>query len=135
LSGVEFSYKKSIKYADININYTYLYSENNSDTSSDKLEYRPEHSANIVLNKNYIFGFGWRLETYYTGKRYGIDGDTKAWKSLADFTIFNIRLSQNIFNNYDLILRVNNLTDKYYEVEYGFPMQGRNINLGIEAHL
>ena len=135
LSGIEVSYKKNTKFIDIDFNYAYLNSKNNTDNTSDKLEYRPEHSSNIILSKIYNTGFSWQMETFYTGRRFGIDGDTKEWVILADITTFNFRISQNIFNNIDLIFRINNIADKYYELEYGFPQQGRNIILGIKLNI
>jgi outer membrane cobalamin receptor len=32
----------------------------------------------------------------------------------------------------NLFLRADNILDKYYETEYGFPQQGRNFKIGSE---
>jgi iron complex outermembrane recepter protein len=132
LDGFELSYKKDFKFINVNLNYTYLNAKNNSNNIDDKLEYRPEHCANMIITKSFNFGLTCVLESFYTGKRYGIDGDSKQWMALADFTIFNFRVSQNIYNKFDVIARVNNITDKYYEIEYGILQQGRNFIFGVQ---
>jgi len=132
LSGIEMSYKKPTKYADINFNFNYLYAKNKSDLSSDKLEYKPEFTSNLILSKKYESGFEWQTEIFYTGIRYGIDGDTREWRNLADYTLINLRISKNLFHIVNLFLRADNILDKYYETEYGFPQQGRNFKIGSE---
>ncbi len=134
LSGVELYYQKVLPVFNIEANYTYLYSKNESDTVSDKLEYRPEHSLNIILSESYQFGLSWSADATFTSKRYGIDNDTRQWTNLPDYTIFNLRVSQKIFNKFSAFIRVNNLTDKYFESEYGFPRAGRNFVFGIDAN-
>ena len=134
LSGIELSYKKDLNFVNVETNYTYLYSKNESDTATDKLEYRPEHSLHINVSKSYTFGFMWNAEASFTSRRYGIDSDTRIWTSLPDYTVFNIRVSQRILNKYTAFIRVNNLTDKYFESEYGFPQAGRNFVFGIDAN-
>ena len=134
LSGVEVSYQKDFRIMNVETNYTYLYSKNESDTVSDKLEYRPEHSLNIVLSKAYTFGLSWTADASFTSRRYGIESDTRLWTSLPDYTIFNFRVSQKIFNQFSAFIRVNNIADKYFESEYGFPQAGRNFVFGIDAN-
>lgn len=134
LGGLEVTYHKSSPYIDFDFNYTYLNSKNKSDTATDKLEYRPEHVLNFTLGKLYSMGLSWQFETALTSSRYGIDPDTRVWKTLPDYAIFNVRVSQTIMKKYSLFARVNNLSDKYYETEYGFPQSGRNFVFGIEAN-
>lgn len=134
LSGLEFSYHKDFHFINVETNYTYLYSKNESDTATDKLEYRPEHSLHINVSKSYTFGFMWNAEASFASRRYGIDSDTRLWTSLPDYTIFNFRVSQKIYNQFTAFIRVNNITDKYFESEYGFPQAGRNFVFGIDAN-
>ncbi|MFA5403478.1 MAG: TonB-dependent receptor [Ignavibacteria bacterium] len=134
LGGIEINYQKSFSFVDADVNYTYLNSKNKSDLTTDKLEYRPEHIFNLTLSKSYEFGLLWQFETSFTGKRYGIDSDSQLWRNLPDYTVLNIRISQNIFNKFTAFARVNNLLDKYYETEYGFPQAGRNFVIGVETN-
>jgi iron complex outermembrane recepter protein len=132
--GVEIGYQKSFSSVDVEVNYTYLNSKNKSDTTTDKLEYRPEHIFNLILSKFYTFGFHWQIETSFTGKRNCIDGDTRLWRILPDYTIFNVRVSQNFFKKLTVFARVNNLADKYYESEFAFTQAGRNFVVGVETN-
>jgi len=134
LAGFEFSWLKSFEFLNAEINYTYLNSKNNSDTATDKLEYRPENNVNIILSKVYNFGFSWKLETAFTGKRYCIDGDTRLWRELPDYTVFNARIAQKVLDKFSIFVRVNNIADKYFESEFGFPQAGRNFSLGMELN-
>lgn len=135
LYGFEFNYENSFSYFNLGANYTYLNSKNKSDTTNDKLEYRPEHTFNITLSKLYKFGFGWHLESSFVSKRDCIDSDTRLWLTLPDYTLFNLRISQNLFNKFTAFARVNNIFDKYYESEFGFPQAGRNFVIGLETNL
>jgi len=132
--GVELGYRKSLKVIVIDANYTYLNAKNNSDTTTTQLEYRSEHIFNISLSKSYTFGFFWQIETSFTSKRYCIDGDTRLWRTLPDYTILNARISQNFYKKFTVFARVNNLADKYYESEYAFPQAGRNFVVGVETN-
>ncbi len=134
LSGFEINYQNSFPLFELETNYTYLNSKNNSDSTTDKLEYRPEHTFNITVSKAYAIGLSWQIETSFTSKQYGIDLDTRLWKTLPDYTIINLRVSQHIFKKFNAFARVNNLTDKYYETEYGFPQAGRNFTIGVEIN-
>ena len=134
LSGFEISYQKDFRIMNVETNYTYLYSKNESDTVNDKLEYRPEHSFNVILSKSYPFGLSWIADASFTSRRYGIDSDTRQWTTLPDYTIINVRVSQKIYNQFSAFIRVNNIADKYFESEYGFPQAGRNFVFGIDAN-
>lgn len=134
LNGIEISYKNQTKYLDINFNFSYLYARNKSGTDSDKLEYRPVFSSNLILSKEYKSLFEWQIEIFYTGKRYCIDGDTKQWKTLPDYTLFNFRISREIFSFMKIFFSIENITDKYYETEYGFPQEGRTFTAGAQIN-
>lgn len=133
LAGAELEYITSNKYFDFNINYTYLYSNNDSDTLTGYLEYRPEHTLNLRISKSYNIGFTWLIETSYTSKRFGIDTDTNIWKTMPDYALINFRVSQRLYKNFEVSFRLNNITDKYYESEYGFPQAGRIFIISIES--
>jgi len=132
--GFELNYQHMFQYFNLETNYTYLSSKNNSDTTTDKLEYRPEHSFNIILSDSYTMGFSWNLESSFISQRYGINSDTRLWVTLPDYTIFNLRIAQKFLKKYSAFIRVNNIADKYFESEYGFPQAGRNFVIGIDAN-
>ncbi|MCE1163770.1 MAG: TonB-dependent receptor [Bacteroidetes bacterium] len=132
LAGIELNYSKQFSFLKAVLNYTYLYAKNRSDANSDNLEYRPEHTAGVTLSGIYDAGFGWQAEAYYTGSRYAIDGDTRLWRPMPDYVIYNLRISQKIGKKAGVFLRLENIFDKYYETEYGFPQEGRNVKAGVE---
>ncbi|MFA7228861.1 MAG: TonB-dependent receptor [Melioribacteraceae bacterium] len=135
LAGVEFSadYKNEVFIVDLN--YTYLYAKNRSANSSTEiLEYRPEHSASIISVYNFNSGLNLGFEIFYLAKQYGINLDTNAIVPMPDYELVNLRVAQKIFDRYTLYLRVNNVFEKYYESEYGYPQPGRELLFGIKIN-
>ncbi|TAL26678.1 MAG: TonB-dependent receptor, partial [Nitrospirae bacterium] len=47
------------------------------------------------------------------------------------YTVFGAKISQPFLEKWEAYVSVNNLFDKNYEPESGFPAQGRNIWLGV----
>lgn len=88
----------------------------------------PDLMINLRLFNYYEFGFSWLVESTFISGRESFSND----KNLQDFAIFNIRLSQELFNKNELFLRVNNLTNIYYEYFSGMPMPGINFIAGIK---
>jgi outer membrane receptor protein involved in Fe transport len=64
---------------------------------------------------------------------YGVDVDTRIEQKLSSYTLVNLSLAQNIVQQYKIFCRVNNLTDTYYQADYGFPQPGREWIVGITA--
>lgn len=131
LKGTEFELKYNFSVFNSAINYTYLSSKNVTENSD--LPNRPTHSINLLLNRRYDSGFEWNTETSFISKQYSFDSDSKGMKRLPDYLILNARIAQMLFSNYMLYFRVNNIIDKYYETEYGFPQPGREYFIGITA--
>jgi outer membrane cobalamin receptor len=50
-----------------------------------------------------------------------------------DFFTMNARLSMSFLNHFEAYLAVNNLFDKDYEVEFGYPAPGRSFYVGLTA--
>lgn len=131
LKGTEVELKYNLSVFNAALNYTHLSSKNITDDA--KLPNRPEHALNLLLNKNYEFGFEWNTEVSYISTQYSLDSDSKEMKRLPDYLILNARIAQSFFSDYKLYFRVNNITDKYYETEYGFPQPGREYFIGLMA--
>ncbi len=130
--GFELSFISRLFDIETDINYTYLYSENtSSDANSKILDNRPRHLFNIFLHQAYEFGFSWNIETSFVGLIYGTNPDNRLQVRLQDQFIQNLRVAQKLFNRIELFLRINNLYDRYYETEYGFPQPGRQFIIGI----
>jgi iron complex outermembrane receptor protein len=133
MAGLEFSTDYQYENFKIDLNYTYLYAKNRTENSAtDKLEYRPEHSASLTAQYLFEFGLSLNAEIFYIGKEYGINLDNGAIVSMPDYQLLNFRAAQKIFGNYQFYIRVNNIFDKRYESEYGYPQPGREFLFGLK---
>jgi len=131
LKGTEVELKYKFSVFNAVLNYTYLSAKNI--TEDAELPNRPEHVLNLLLNKNYDFGFEWNTEASFISNQYSFDSDSRELKRLPDYLIIGLRIAQKIFSDYKFYFRINNITDKYYETEYGFPQPGRAYFVGILA--
>ncbi|MHB8929026.1 MAG: TonB-dependent receptor plug domain-containing protein [Melioribacteraceae bacterium] len=134
-AGLELTADYQLENFKIDFNYTYLSAKNRSDNAAtDILEYRPEHLLTLIPSYTFEFGLNLGGEISYTGKEYGVNLDTSAFVPMPDYLRLNFRASQKIFKNYALYLRVNNILDKYYESDYGYPQPGREFIFGIKIN-
>lgn len=131
LMGFEFDVRYNFSFLNSALNYTFL-SAKNADDDND-LPHRPAHVINLLLNKNYNFGFEWNTETSFISQLYSYDSDSGNLKRLPDYLLLNTKIAYKFFTNYSVYFRVNNITDKLYEREYGFPQPGREFFVGISA--
>lgn len=115
----------------------WLDTEDESDDSQrEELQYRPEWTTTV--EGRYRFGFG--LTAYaslkYVADQYFYDADDDPpleKKKLDDFTVMNIKLSQQVFTRgLEIYAGADNLFDEDYEESYGLPQPGRTIYGGIE---
>ncbi len=49
------------------------------------------------------------------------------------YTIFNCKITKSIFKHWEASLAVDNIFDRYYEPESGFPAPGRSVWFGVSA--
>ncbi|MCZ7602839.1 MAG: TonB-dependent receptor [Melioribacteraceae bacterium] len=136
MKGAEIGFNLNVENFSMNLAYTYLSAKNVSDEArSELLEYRPEHVLSIVPNYQFSFGTKLRAELFFVGGKYGVDADSREFVEMDNYLLANMKISHTIFENYTLYLRVNNLTDIYYETEYGFPQPGREFFVGLKLGL
>lgn len=134
LLGVELISEISLSDLHIGFNYTYLSAKNTSESAeSDHLEYRPEHMVNIRALYNLPYETSILSEMQFAGGKYGVNSNTRLLERMSDYSVFNVRLQKNMFSHFSLYVRVNNIFDRYYESEYGFPTPGREILFGVQA--
>ncbi len=134
-SGFELSAQTKFINIDIGVNYTFLYSENKSiDAESKILDGRPRHLFNLFIHQYFPFGFSWNIETNFTSIIYGTNPDNRSQVRLQDQFIQNIRIAQKFLDRIELFFRINNLFDRYYETEYGFPQPGRQFIIGLNLN-
>ena len=131
LKGMELELRQNFSFVNTQMNYTFLLAKNVNDNSD--LPSRPTHVVNLLLNKSYNLGFEWNTEASFVSKNYSYDSDSGDLKRLPDYFLLNAKIAYRLFSNYSVYLRVNNITDKLYETEYGFPQPGREFFVGITA--
>lgn len=136
MKGAEIGFNLNVDNFSMNLAYTYLSAKNVSeDAQSEILEYRPEHVLSFIPNYQFNFGTELRVELFFVGGKYGVDADSRDFVEMDNYLLANVRASHTIFENYTFYARVNNLTDIYYETEYGFPQPGREFFVGLKLGL
>ena len=134
MKGAELGLQYISENLNVNFGYTYLSAKNISDDSqSDILEYRPEHVFTLIPSYKFDFGTKLNAEIVFVGNKYGVDSDSREFVKMDNYIVTNVKVSQSLFGNYQLFFRVNNLTDRYYETEYGFPQPGREVFFGVSC--
>jgi len=71
------------------------------------------------------------LSSSYTGKRYSQDSGF-FYHSLDSFWLHNLQISRK-WGTQRVYAGIENVLDKHYEMEYGYPGAGLNFNVGIEV--
>ena len=134
LAGTELSARALLAGHAIEAAYTFLLAENRSaNASSVRLEHRPRHSVTLAADVALPLGASLRAEGTFTGSRYSVDLDDGSWEELDGYWLFNLRLGVGLLDGLELFGRIDNLTDTYYESEYGIPQAGRAVVGGIRA--
>jgi len=100
--------------------------------SDKELPFTPRHKVDLEFD--YLTDFGLRcsvLGTYH-GERFYYDGGGTQHK-LGGYFLWNARLSQTFLENWQASLHVENIFDRNYQEEEGFPLAGRTFWLSIKA--
>lgn len=136
LQGFELVFATTWQGLNLNVNYTFLHARNMSENrSSDHLEYRPKHHLNCIIHYPLNLQFSTQLEGTFTAHQHYQNPETTEWERLNDFVLLNAKLSYQVFSHTVLYARINNLFDRPYFSEFGVPMPGREILIGIRFGL
>lgn len=131
MQGIELSSYISTEYIKSSLFYSYLYAENAE--TGERLQNRPEHSFSLHLFDKFEFDFSWQIEIdYYTGIN-SFDRNNREQYQMDSFATINIKVGYEFMKSSELFFRVNNLTDTYYETDWGMPAPGRIIMAGIRV--
>jgi outer membrane receptor protein involved in Fe transport len=113
-------------------------SDQSEDRVTDKVVNVPEHKLDM----------GAQYTVPFTKTRFDLNGilfsnvynqlptptnPTQATLETGGYFFVNARISQPFLKNFEAYLAINNIFDRNYEQEYGFPAPGRNIFGGITA--
>jgi len=133
LRGFELEVGRYIGNLMISTNYTYLQAQNKSaDRETDYLPYRPKHRINGLLNFTFLTRFDLRAEGSYTADQHYQNPDNLQWEELNDIGLVNLKFEVHVTPLIGIYLRGNNLYDTFYFSEYGIPMPGRELILGVK---
>jgi iron complex outermembrane receptor protein len=128
LSGVELSFNSEyFKHNQIDLNYTYLNArDESSDRTSSHLEYLPEH--NLYLSDLYTI-HDWVsifAKLAYNSSRYFQNRmNLNRWQTLDEFWTVDMKVIGTITNRLSLEVGARNIFDENYQLNAGFPMEGR----------
>lgn len=127
ISGFELEFKKAWSRMDFSFNYTYLDGKNKVDNlpldllSKSQLNF----TANLMIMKTV------RLSLWGLGvSRSEVNAGADSFR-IPGYFILNAILSKS-FSHWTVFLKAENLFNKYYITEPGFPMKARTLIIGIK---
>jgi outer membrane cobalamin receptor len=119
--------------------YTYNYARDKSvGRVTEKVRNVPAHKVDMGLHLTIPYiKTGLDLVGVYMGDIYSqlptISSPTQATQKVGDYFTMNVRLSKVFFKYFEVYAAINNLFDRNYSSEYGFPAPGINYYFGLEA--
>jgi iron complex outermembrane receptor protein len=131
--GFEVDAGRSWNSLDVRANYTFLHTRNQTEVrSSPYLEYRPTHQLNGRLYYAPVSHLMLGIETAYFADQYYQNPDQLSWEKLNNYGLLNLSGEYNLLRFITAYIRMNNLLDTFYYSEYGVPMPGRELFIGIK---
>jgi vitamin B12 transporter len=127
IKGYEMRYKNSIKIlnTDFYIGYTNLSAKDSNDKD---LPRRPKEKLDINITVFPTENFTLDLNGQYIGKR----KDTNQTQT-GYYTVINSSVNFKINKYLTAYLKIDNITDKYYQTVYGYASFGRSIYAGLNG--
>ncbi|WFE68198.1 TonB-dependent receptor [Thiomicrospira sp. R3] len=125
IKGVEAEYKKRFEQWQFAINYTHLDTEK---ANGEPLARRPDNQVGLNLNWYATDKLDINLNGQYIGSRSGnVDSVTE------HYSVWNTVINYELNQTTTAYLKVNNLTDKYYQTIAGYATAARSAYLGLSA--
>lgn len=119
--------------------YNFNHAADQSDNKvTDKVANVPEHKLDmgvqytVPYTKTRLDLNGILLSEIYSQVP-TVSSPTQAFQSASGYFLLNARVSQKFLKNYEAYIAFNNIFDRNYEEQFGFPGRGRNIFGGITA--
>lgn len=129
LKGAELGYKDDFfDLLSLGVNYTYL---DTKTADGNALARRPKHQldGNVFYYITEALNIG--LSGQYIGTRY--DGDDNSGAQTGKYALFNTVVNYTINDNFTLYGKIDNITDKYYQVVDGYATAERSYYAGLTA--
>lgn len=116
--------------------YTYLNARDRNPEffgrSAKELSYVPKHKADIELRYLTDFGPAGSLLGAYHGKRYFYDSKN-AQQSLGGYFVWNTKITYPFLKNWEASIHIENIFERNYQEEEGYPQPGRNFIFNIKG--
>jgi outer membrane receptor protein involved in Fe transport len=132
--GLELELGKQVGVFDFSLNYTYLKAVDQDDDLP--LDYTPESQFSAFINIGEIKGFSLTLWGTAVSSSQAKMGKEPPFDIVAipAYSLLNVRIEKR-FAGVILYLKAENLFDKAYFAEAGFPMKARMFSLGCRLDL
>ncbi len=128
LKGIELSYTKQVlQDTFISLNYTTLSAK---DKDGQDLAKRAKEMLKIGIDYYGINKIDINLNADYTGERWD---DTAKTKQTGKYTVINTTINYDLKPSTKLYLKIENLTDKYYQTTDGYATSPRAFYVGIKS--
>jgi len=129
-AGCEADIKVSIwKYLRGRLSHTYLYARDKNPEalgrSGEELSYVPTHKTDLELGFTSPFGLSGSLFGSFNGKRYYYDSGNNQ-QALGSYFLWNLKVSQKLLEHWKASVSLENIFDRDYEEEEGYPQPGRS---------
>lgn len=129
--GIEVSYKKDI-IADLLMNLSYAYTKA-TDNNSEDLQRRAKDSVKLSLDYYGIKDLHLNLAAQYIGDRVEYNYGTYDIKAqTGNYTLWNSAINYQVNDKTKIYLKLDNITDKYYQTIDGYATAGRSAYLGLK---
>lgn len=125
--GFEWGLEKSFRAVDFSLNYTYSRGENKQENRP--LELLPRSQLNFVLDIRFLDNLKlslWGIGVSSSELLIGYDVIR-----IPGYQILNGILFKS-FSNFTIFIKAENLFNKYYITEPGYPMKGRTLTFGLK---
>ncbi len=135
--GVEANIQAKIgKYFSGRTSYTYLNARDKNPglfgRSKEEIAYVPKHKADFDLGCHTDLGLSFNLLGSYNGKRYYYDSND-IQHTLGGYFVWNTKVSQRFFKNWEGSIYIENIFDRNYQEEEGYPQPGRTFLFSIKG--
>jgi len=129
INGLEFGNKIFISNnLDLNVNYTYMIAKD--ENTHKYLVYQPVQKIDSSLKYNDHNGLTIELKGQFTGIRYG---DATNDIKVKSFYIFGLSVAKKFKSGITCFGYIDNLLNRKYQVQNGYPMPGFSLTGGLKA--
>ena len=125
--GYEISYQKGFETTLFSVKYM---NQSAKDGDGNDLQRREKEKVNFSADYFGIKKFNFNLNGEYVGNRYD---DLAKTKQTGKYTVFNTVVNYEYKKNINLYLKIDNVTDKLYQVVDGYASSPRAYYVGVNA--